>query len=282
MAMEIMDWKKPPWEKFDLAIARKADETKHTYRTIIRNFVRFSGDHKNYDEGDVQKFLKYLEKRASENTQLVSYRVLKKLFRANNWDWPSDLIDLPRIDPEKIQQPILSKEETIQIIKTCKALKNFRPTPYMALSTVYGLRRGELKLIRREDVDFKAKRIEVRVLKQKRQVVRRRHLLPDEIIPILKGYSFPRISLEEVNALFKYAIQKAGIEDRPRLNFHSIRRALDTYLLDIGVPEPRVENFLRWSQAGWGRSMTRRYYIPSFEEIDREIFEKHPFLPYWR
>lgn len=60
---------------------------------------------------------------------------------------------------------------------------------------------------------------------------------------------------------------------------NSIRRCLDTELLDAMLPEPVIKNFLRWSP---GTSMVFRYYSKNDDKIDQQVFSVHPFVNEWK
>jgi integrase len=72
--------------------------------------------------------------------------------------------------------------------------------------------------------------------------------------------------------------KKAGVEYHRRRSWHAFRRSLVTDLLNLGVPEVKVYDFLRWSR----REVIFKYYMPDPKVIDQEIFEVHPYLPFLR
>jgi hypothetical protein len=81
---------------------------------------------------------------------------------------------------------------------------------------------------------------------------------------------------------------------KKRLGWHTIRRALLDGLVDNDVNLLAARAFMRWKGAGREMAMPARYFgnvivdvgetEPVLDEAknDEEIFEKHPFLPFWR
>jgi hypothetical protein len=109
------------------------------------------------------------------------------------------------------------------------------------------------------------------------------HLVPDEIRPYLFGYK--RSGVTYMSRVFRRITKKVGIT-LPGKNYgwHAIRRALATELVCTGVSLLNLLRFMRWSDASLKGEfgMLAIYAKRNQEEIDRSIFEVHPFLPIWR
>jgi hypothetical protein len=96
--------------------------------------------------------------------------------------------------------------------------------------------------------------------------------------------------------MFKRILTKSGAGElrRQRLGWHTIRRALLDNLVDNGVNLLAAREFLRWKGAGREMAMPARYFgnviidvgesepVSDEAKSDEEIFQKHPFLPFWQ
>lgn len=148
---------------------------------------------------------------------------------------------------------------------------------FLALSTVYGPRRGELCLVTPEHIDYRAKTVQILTAKGGEQ---RAHLLPEAIIPYLRRHDFSRAyTLFGMSRLFLVTEYKAGLEHQKGVSWHGYRHLLDSLLLDAGLPMPQVKTFLRW-KLGASAEMALGYYrAPA--GLDQEVFRVHPLLALW-
>lgn len=73
--------------------------------------------------------------------------------------------------------------------------------------------------------------------------------------------------------------QKSGLPHKYNAGWHSIRRYLDTVLLEkVGLENTAI--FLRW-QISRSSLMPLRYISKDYHEVDKEIFRVHPVLSLW-
>ena len=166
---------------------------------------------------------------------------------------------------------------------------------FLALSTIYGVRRQEMMDMQAKDVDLKAGTIFIRTVKHGRQ---RYHLIPAEIADVIGGYDFTtQYSASTVSQIFWAVVNKSNLEplQSERLGWHSIRRAVLSGLIDNGLNPFAARSFLRWKSTMGELAMPARYYsnvtiglkgkkvVSEEAKGDKEIFEKyHPFLSFWR
>jgi len=168
------------------------------------------------------------------------------------------------------------------------------PACFLALSTVYGLRREEMCALESGDVDLKHGSIFISTIKHGRE---RYHLIPAEIKPYLEAHDFSKsYNLTQMSRLFWVIVNGSGLEAlKPqRLGWHSIRHTVKTLLDDSGLSLIAVHQFMRWKGAEREFAMDVRYHASHFvgldgarvvteeAESDKEIFEKHPLLQFWR
>jgi len=186
-------------------------------------------------------------------------------------DYPISSEDLPK--PAgflEIRRPSFRKEEVLQLIGFAKQSGSQREKAYLALATTYGLRREELLRLRKQDI---GERLLIRTAKGGEP---REHLIPEEIRPYL-SFDFDRIkSSNPITLTFRKLFEKAKV---PQLGIHAIRRSLNTELRLSGIDPEAVFRFLRWKPSK--RDMSAYYFSLSYPEIDRLIFEKHPWIQAW-
>jgi integrase len=171
----------------------------------------------------------------------------------------------------------MKREEVEKLINAFKDSKDRYKKGLLALATTYGLRRIELYRLTKDDIDenkifvFTAKGGEPR-----------EHIIPAQILDIVadfKGKLKKLRYIQELNIIFDEMFYEAGIELRPMLGIHSIRRALITELMQTPLNPNIIRNFLRWK--GRGVDILQEYTLFNPEEVDRKVFEHHPFLNLW-
>jgi len=196
--------------------------------------------------------------------------------------WDLGKRSAPRVEREDEVKPAATFEQLKAMIEATRAGLDGAANVYLALASVYGLRRGELCSVRREHIDFKAKTLYVMTEKGGD---RRQQLLCDEIIPILRDYKFKKeYTPFRMSSLYRSICYAAAIEPAEGEGLHSIRRFLDTELVNIFGEQNRikVKIFLRWRLSS-SSDMSERYYGYPPLTVDREILTGgHPVVPLWR
>ena len=198
----------------------------------------------------------------------------------------------PIIREDRIEAPALDPNIIGEMIMAVKKEGEPDEKAFLAISSTYGTRRTEMVQLTQADVNLKGKTIHIATAKHGRE---RTHLIPEVIVPYLNEYNFDTDRSEFSLFTLWYRLEyRIGLEHTDQVGFHSIRRTLNTILLDH-LPEARVMSFLRWKQRT-SSHMPYRYSAQRFvgreglttkvvgeaKDVDTKIFEVHPFLKYWR
>lgn len=185
----------------------------------------------------------------------------------------------PRVSSIDVVKPALTNEEVQDMVKVAKEGK-LGPdgAAFLAVASVYGLRREELVRIRPDDIEYERKTIYIRTCKGGEE---RNQLLAEALIPYIRRHDFSRqYSLFKLSELYRKVEQEAGIEHRDGAGWHSYRRYLNTALRDLcGELETKI--FLRWRLSA-SSEMVERYYTKNPLDTDRFVLEHHPVLEIWR
>ncbi len=264
-------------------------------------YLHYATDFLNYaegefDKGKVNRYLEHLRKKRnpkySDGTIDFAFRVVRTLFKRNSIYWPFARGEGPQIREDSINAPALHPELITEMIEKIKQEGEPDEAAFLALSATYGLRRIEMVGLLQEDVRIKDKTIHIATRHHGRE---RTHLIPDEIIPYLERYSFDNKLSEFGLFSLWYRIEgKMAMEHVDQVGWHSIRRTLNTLLLDH-LPDTVVMSFLRWKQRT-STSMPFRYSAQRFVgregtttkvvgralDVDEKVFEVHPFIKFWR
>lgn len=270
-----------------------SSENQNHYLRFARDFL---DNAEGIDRASIDQYVAALrKKRYSPGTVNFAFRVIRRLFTVNKLDWEYRKGEAPPIGQRDEYQPQLSTRVIKMMIETAKNDKLFpNEQCFVALSTIYGLRREELSNLGPKDINLKSGAIYVATVKSGRE---RYHLIPPEIQPYLAAHDFKqRYAVATLNQMFKRILIKSGAGElkNHRLGWHTIRRALWDCLMDNNVNILAARTFMRWKSASGDLSMPARYHgnivvdlgqtEPVLDEAkgDEEIFEKHPFLPFWR
>jgi integrase len=237
----------------------------------------------------IQEYFVKLKRQYGDGSLGTIWSILRAFFNRNHLEWPFGKGEAPSQSEDKKQHPALDPELVKEIILAVREKGSPEEQAFLALSTTYGLRRGELLALTPEEFKLKDRIIYVATLKHGRA---RSHLIPEEIIPYLEGYDFSqRISLSTLAILWYKIEDKAGLTHYPRVGFHSIRRTLNT-VLERDFKGEEIKTFLRHKS---GNDMTMAYTATKFitregatnklaavlSDLDKRVFEVHPFLPAW-
>jgi len=257
----------------DLMARGKDIKTARRWRSLTVKFEACCGDKGKYDRDDVIRYLSWLREQGYRQSSIdVMMRPVKLLAQIQEWSFPR--LAMPKVRDGDIKRPVLSSEEICQMIRKGKEVLSARELAYLALSTTYGLRREELGSLGKIDSTVTVETVKGGPVTT--------HLVPDEIKPYLVGYK--RSGVTYMSLVFRRIIRKLGLV-LPRENYgwHAIRRALATELVSTDVSLLNLIRFMRWSDASLkgGFGMLAIYAKRNQEEIDKSIFEVHPFLPIW-
>jgi integrase len=273
-----------------------------TRNHYLKHALDFLDNAEGLDRISIDKYIEEFQKKNKPGTVNFAFRVIRRLFAVNkdelqklNITWDYRPGEAPTIGERDEYRPQFSPHIIEMMITAAKSGKLFADEQcFLALSTIFALRRGELANMRPTDINLGSNAIYVVTLKMGRE---RYHLIPPEIKPYLEAHDFSqRYADATLSQMLKRILRKSGagtIKD-DSLGWHAIRRAVFTGLINNGVNPMAAIIFMRWKSASGDMAMPSRYYGnavvdldqvgPVLEEAkgDEEIFQKHPFLPFWR
>ncbi|MCL6577973.1 MAG: tyrosine-type recombinase/integrase [Candidatus Bathyarchaeota archaeon] len=268
---------------FENAISLKSDATRETYTIFVEGFIRKSvGD---LSRDSIIQFLKTIPK----NSVTTAFYALKFFYKAAGLPF-----DVSRGDvvPRGIKRlkPALTLEEAKKMIETVPKYFGTVEVGYLALSSIYGLRRSEIYRVTKDDIDIERRIFTATVKKGIEIEMKRPHLIPEEIVPVMyemkEGLSMIKSIpyITRLNFMFDLMAARSGVEMRKRIGFHSFRRLLASQLLLAGLQEIVINKFMRWIPRGI--SMIEHYFAemenPEIAiQIDKKVFEVHPILKLW-
>lgn len=260
-------------------------------------YLRWAGDFLNHVDGEldreaVQAYIRSLKRKGrSDGTIDFAFRVVRTLFRRNNIEWPFSRGESPQIREDKVLAPALDPEVVVDMIHAVKAEGTGDERGFLAVSTMYGTRAVEMLALGPDDVDLKGKTIHIATAKHGRE---RTHIVPDEIVDSLAARDWSQeYSNFRLFSLWYQVERRIDIKHVNQVGWHSIRRTLDSLLLDQ-LPQVTVEGFLRWKQRT-SSNMAFRYSAQRFvgrdgvttkvigeaRDVDSKVFAVHPFLKEW-
>ena len=255
---------------------RAKEATIKTYLPIIARFLEgcdgLDDVEINPDEADARTFLADQYDKAG-NTARKMFYALRTYFRSRNVQFNLN----PPKPTEHPFKPTLNDKQMSMLITTIKDQGDAREKGIGALSSVYAIRRKELIELSRNDVNFEDRTITIRAVKGGRERV---HLIPDIILSHISNYDFKPISYQTAANVFWGMVRKAMMELPKGYGFHSIRRALNVGLRQRGVDILLRHEFMRWRFRD-PSIIDMIYETTPAAEIDRIVFEKHPFLEAW-
>jgi integrase/recombinase XerD len=179
--------------------------------------------------------------------QMVS--ALKILFvQVLKREW--DPIAIPRMRREKKLPVVLSKEEVQQLFSV---IRNDKHLAIMTLIYSAGLRMGEARTLKIEDID--SKRMQIRIKQAKGNKDRYAILSPVALEVLRRYYKKYKpcewlfetkksicISEKTIQVVFKNSIKKAGIQKK--VSVHVLRHSFATHMMEQGVSLPLIQQLL--------------------------------------
>lgn len=244
----------------------------------------------------IEKYMDRLrDKGMKPGTVNLVFRIIRRLYAVNAIPWEYRQGEAPAIGQRDEYRPQLSPEIIKMMIDAAKshALRESEAC-FLALSTTYGLRREEMSNLQPADIHLDNQALYIATLKFGRE---RYHLVPPEIDSFLSNHDFEEpVSVGMLSHMFKRILAKSGAGElkNQKIGWHSIRRSLFDGLINSGINPLAARTFMRWKGATGEMAMPARYYgnvviglnnhKPMLEEAkgDEDVFEKHPFLPFWR
>jgi len=265
--------------------------TRTIYLHYAKDFLDFADG--KLDRETVSKYIEHLRRKNkySDGTINFAFRVVRTLFNRNKLDWSFTHGEAPQIREDNVNAPALDPDVIIEMIEAVKADGEPDERAFLAISTTYGTRKVEMVGLRPEDVNLKDRTIHITTAKHGRE---RTHLIPEEIAEQLGSYNFKTKATDfHLFALWHRLEYRIGLNHTDQVNWHSVRRILNTLLLD-SLPETVVMSFLRWKQRTSshmpfrysaqrvvGREGVSTKVVGAAKDVDSKVFEVHPFLSFW-
>jgi len=271
---DILEYFTPEYIRF---FKRLKPTSRRTYFTYIASYLRKYGTDFSYK--NVDEFLTNLPK----SVRAKAFYAIKHFAQFNGYNFEvKSTKEFPEgFFKETWERDVerFSKEELFKFARACVEGKlSWKDASAVALCMIYGLRRSELhKMIPEHDINPKERWLFVRTSKKG---MKRKHFIPSEILPFAYYLHKNRVrfhdSFFETQNFIKIS-KKAGVEYHPNRSWHAFRRSLVTDLLNTGISDVKVFEFMRWSR----REIIFKYYMPDPELIDKEIFQVHPYLKWF-
>lgn len=265
------------FEELGREVEYYSEHTKSQYFSHLSDYLDFVGKREWRDRDILYNYLQKLKKRGISQSHInyIMRGPIGAIFRAHGLRLP---LKLPKVKVAVFDisaRVSFTAEEIISFIQVARASLNKQWQYLMALASTYGLRASEIRLITKEHVHPKKKTITVYL----KGGLKREFLVPPEIQPYIFGYDFPVISQNDMYAIFREITKAAGVERMPRKCYHAIRHGVITEMrYGSKLPQATISVFFGWRETG----MVGVYASPYLPDIDQEVFNKHPFLKYWK
>lgn len=271
---DVIEYFTPQYLKY---FKRLKPLTRTTYFTYISQYLRKFGADFSYE--NVENFLESLPR----SVRAKAFYAIKHFAEHN--DYPFGVKNSKEFAEgffkEHWERDVerFTKEELYKFARACVENKlNWKDASAVAFCMIYGLRRSELmRMVAEHDINPRERWFLVRTAKKGKK---RKHFIPKEILPFAYylhknrvRYSLGYFTTDN----FVKISRIAGVEYHPKRAWHSFRRSLVTDLLNTGISDVKVFEFMRWSR----REIIFKYYLPDPELIDKEIFEVHPYLQWF-
>jgi integrase len=257
-----------------IARGRKA-ETARRWRSLVQRFEACCGIKDSYDRADVVKFVAELRQEGmKQNSINARLKALRLLCQIQNWDGGFPRVAMPKVKDSEVNRPSFNTDQVVHIISRAKEVCSERELGFLAVASVYGLRREEIGTLEVNDGVVKvngAKGGEVTF-----------QIIPDAIKDYMKDYRACK-DVRYMTRVFQSIMSKVGLQVDRGYGWHSIRRALATELAMRDVSALNIVRFMRWSDASLKGEfgMLAIYARREQDKIDKSIFEVHPFLNAW-
>jgi integrase len=263
---------------------------------IASDFLTWLGN-REFTKENILKYNEYLRRKGyADGTIIRRFSVVHRLAVVNGIPCDFRRDERPEVQEINIYTPALDPDDIKAMVDCVRGMLptgiEVRPehAAFLALSTVYGLRRVELLEIEPQFVDTKNQSIFIKTAKKGRQ---RYHLIPDNIVPYLDAWDFQRrFSKAGMTRMFEQLKDMIGLEAQ-EVGWHSIRRSAIAQAWRCGLTEPDIFSFYRWKRPM--SNMALRYATAKVvgragehadlsygdRQVDELVFQVHPFLRFW-
>jgi len=261
--------------------------------------LKFTDFDLQFSHEELRAYLNSLKEQNLKRATIETHRTAIRVW----WDvlgllWPKSKRPKHHLRTEVVvlRPPTFTKERIVEPITLVKERGSPQQRYYFTMASIYAPRAGELGAITARNFDWKDG-TGVLTFQPLNHRMPRQHRIPEILIPYLKGYSYEAQGIPswKMDYPFHYWCNGlgfklprpakkqipdsiGGIQTEKGHNQHAFRRSLDTELIEAGVREAIISQWMGWnSQPG----MVRRYYTPDLSAANL-IMSKHPFLEYCR
>jgi integrase len=268
----------------DLVARGKSKDSARLWRGWVDRFAGVCGEKDIYDRDDIIKYLVYLRDLGKKQNSInCEMRAIKCLAKIQGWAYP--VLSMPKVKADDVYRPLFTLLEMEKLITVGREVLDAGSLAYLALSSIYGLRREEICTV---DLGNSGNgHLRVDTLKGGNVTA---HLIPVEIKGYLDGYKL--VTKRSMTLGFKRIMRKVGMQlassDSLRGEevggWHMIRRSLATELVKAEVSVINIVRFMRWSDSLFAKElgMLSVYAKKDQDSVDSEIFKVHPFLRFWK
>jgi integrase/recombinase XerD len=243
-----------------MSILGRSESTYRSYAQHVASIaLHFGKVPTELDVEQVQEYLYMLQKRSKTPSQTYfKHTVYGLRFMLKSEGLPYEFLQLPSIKHEKKLPTVLSKEEVWRLLKCCQLLKH-----KILIGLLYGcgLRCGEVRAVRLQDLDFDRLQLKVvqgkgkkdRFLPLSKHLVRglktyieaekpKTYLFNGQPAGRAGGDFDSRYSQRGVQWAVKQACKSAGITKD--VCVHTLRHTFATHLLEDGLDIITLKNLL--------------------------------------
>src|SRR4030042_1082665 len=191
--------------------------------SIAGKFLQWLGN-KEFSAQNIKAYLQFMkEENYSSGTISFQFGVIHRLCVIIGFEWPLKRSDHPVIPEHEIEAPALDPYDIKRMVDIVRSQESPQLRAFLAVSTVYGLRPGEIGTITPSSLSLKDKLILIETAKRGRQ---RYHIIPDVILPHLQEYGFTvKVSSTQLRVLFVNLKVAVGLKMNDEVGWHAIRRS---------------------------------------------------------
>lgn len=260
-----------------------------SYLVTAVHFLSGLKDNQAPTDSDFRRyFIARRRKNISERTLRKEFFHLKKLAEANGWAWTFKADDTPYPEDEAQSHPL--QPDQVEFLIRARSRLSYAERFYLAVATVWIVRREDLSRIKKRDFDG-----ETFIIHHSKRGRNVRHLIPDALKPIFADYRPRQHDPSTLSEMFHRICSKAGLEHQRGRGWHSLRHTLTT-VIAARLPQSNLDPALIADYGGWSRKAMGRFFggeamvgIYRHPEIldtelygrDKLIYGIHPFLHLW-
>ncbi len=127
----------------DLLARGKKRDTAIRWRTWAERFETVAGTRAKYIRNDVVDYLEWCRRQGfAQNSINTMIRPLKLSAQIQGWQFPK--LSMKKVEETEVSRPMFRSDEVEEMIKVGKQRLNERELAVLAMSTTYGMRRGEM------------------------------------------------------------------------------------------------------------------------------------------